>query len=428
MAPAATARSAPRPVSQGRWDTVTTSYYLIIGSTGLLLLLGLIMVLSASAPTQVAASASPYGLFFRQSAYAAIGLVGLVVASRLPVAFYRRSAPVLLLAALFLQALTLTGFGHSVNGNSGWLDLGGVTVQPAEILKLALALWLGAVLGRKRALLGQWRHVLVPAAPVVVIALGLVLGGNDLGTTIVLCLVVAAAFIVSGAEWKLLTMGGVLAAVGMVGLFVVGNSNRTDRISAVYGACADAVRGQVSSADAADACYQSVHGMWGLATGGLLGVGLGSSREKWSYLPAAVNDFIYSVLGEEFGLFGTLVVLALFGVLGFAMARVVMRHPDPFVKVATAGISAWIVGQAIINICVVVGLLPVIGVPLPLMSAGGSALIATLLAIGVVLAFARDEPGAREALAARPHVIRRTFSVVAGATRRVPLRRGGSAK
>lgn len=334
----------------------------------------------------------------------------------------------LLLAALFLQALTLTGFGHSVNGNSGWLDLGGVTVQPAEILKLALALWLGAVLGRKRALLGQWRHVLVPAAPVVVIALGLVLGGNDLGTTIVLCLVVAAAFIVSGAEWKLLTMGGVLAAVGMVGLFVVGNSNRTDRISAVYGACADAVRGQVSSADAADACYQSVHGMWGLATGGLLGVGLGSSREKWSYLPAAVNDFIYSVLGEEFGLFGTLVVLALFGVLGFAMARVVMRHPDPFVKVATAGISAWIVGQAIINICVVVGLLPVIGVPLPLMSAGGSALIATLLAIGVVLAFARDEPGAREALAARPHVIRRTFSVVAGATRRVPLRRGGSAK
>lgn len=424
MAQAASTRAAPRPASRGRWDSATTSYYLLVGSTGLILALGLMMVLSASAPTQVAADISPYGLFFRQLAFAVVGVIALIVASRVPVSGWRKLAPVLLIGGLVLQALTLTPLGHAVGGNQGWLNLGPVRIQPAEFLKPALAVWLGVVLARKQRLLGQWRHAIIPAVPVAGLALGLVLAGNDLGTALVLCLVVAATFLVAGVEWKLLVGGAVVSTIGVVAFFVYGNTNRTDRISAIYGACADLARGQSSTGDAADTCYQSVHGMWGLATGGVMGVGLGSSREKWSYLPAAHNDFIFSVLGEEFGLLGTLLVLGLFGVLGFAMARVSMRHPDPFVKIATAGIATWIVGQAIINIGVVIGILPVIGVPLPLMSAGGSALIGTLAAIGVVLSFARDEPGAKEALAAHPRVLRQTFSVVAGAARRVPLRRG----
>ena len=164
--------------------------------------------------------------------------------------------------------------------------------------------------------------------------------------------------------------------------------------------------------DPTDACYQTLHAGYGLATGGWTGVGLGQSAEKWEYLPAAHNDFIFAIVGEELGLVGTLLVLVLFTLLAFAMVRVIRRHPDPFVKVTTAAVFAWVVGQACVNIAVVIGYAPVIGVPLPLVSAGGSALIMTMAALGVLLAFARSEPGAAEALAARPSVVRRSLAVV----------------
>ena len=159
-------------------------------------------------------------------------------------------------------------------------------------------------------------------------------------------------------------------------------------------------------------CYQTLHGGYGLASGGWGGLGLGESREKWSYLPAAHNDFIFAILGEELGLIGTLLVLALFGLLAFAMIRIIRRHPDPFVQITTGAILCWIIGQALVNIAVVIGLAPVIGVPLPLVSAGGSALVMTMAALGVLIAFARSEPGAAEALAARPSVVRRSLAVV----------------
>jgi cell division protein FtsW len=175
------------------------------------------------------------------------------------------------------------------------------------------------------------------------------------------------------------------------------------------------------SCDVTAECYQTLHGLWGLATGGWWGIGLGASREKWSYLPAAHNDYIFAIIGEELGLVGTLLVLGLFALLGLAMSRIIRRHPDPFVGVTTAAISVWIVGQALINIGVVIGLAPVIGVPLPLVSAGGSALIMTMAAIGVLISFARQEPGAAEALAARPGVVRRSLAVLG---RQHPRQRG----
>jgi cell division protein FtsW len=193
---------------------------------------------------------------------------------------------------------------------------------------------------------------------------------------------------------------GVIAGAGVAAL-TIPSENRRKRIFSWLGEC-----------DITNECYQTEHGARALATGGWGGVGLGGSAEKWSYLPEAHNDFIFAIIGEELGLIGTLLVLGLFALLALAMFRIVRRHPDPFVKITTGAVACWVIGQALLNIGVVIGLAPVIGVPLPLVSAGGSALIMTMTALGMVISFARAEPGAAEALAARPHVVRRSLAVL----------------
>lgn len=405
----------------GQWNSTVTSYYLLVGATGLLLVIGLVMVLSSSTVTSIAAGESPFAAFLVQGRYALIGLPLMVIAARLPVRWYKRLAwPAMLVALVLLVAVIF--LGETVNGNQNWLPLGPLRFQPSELAKLALAVWLGAVLGRKQHLLGSWGQAIVPGVVGLAAVLGLVMAGHDLGTALILALLGLGAYWVSGAPASLLVVGGAGAAVVVGWAFILnqGSSDRLTRILAAYGTCTD-TQGQ---------CYQSIHGMYGLGTGGLFGVGLGASREKWKYLPEAHNDFIYSVIGEELGLFGTLLVLALFVVLGIAMARVVRRHPDPFVKITTAAIGCWVVGQAFVNIGVVIGVLPVIGVPLPLVSAGGSALVTTMLALGVVISFARSEPGAAEALAARRSVVKRSVAVLSrrrrgGATGGGARRRGG---
>lgn len=387
----------------GQWNSAATSYYLLVGATGLLLVIGLIMVLSSTTVTSIAAGDSPYTAGLDQARFALIGIPFMILAMRLPLRWYKRLAWPALVAAIALQSLTLVpALGLGAGGNVGWVRLGGIVVQPAEVSKLALALWLGAVLGRKQHLLGSWGHAFLPAVPGALVLLGLVLAGHDLGTMLVMAGLVAGALWVAGAPSKMLVLGGAVATFVVVAFFVVGNTNRIGRIMTTYGGCTDP-QGE---------CYQSLHGLWGLGTGGLFGVGLGASREKWRYLPEAHNDFIYAVIGEELGLLGTLLVLALFAVLGVAMARVVRRHPDPFVKITTAAVACWVVGQAFLNIGVVVGVFPVIGVPLPLVSAGGSALVATMVALGMVISFARSEPGAPEAFAARGGVVRRSLTVL----------------
>ncbi|GAA1732967.1 putative lipid II flippase FtsW [Isoptericola hypogeus] len=387
----------------GQWNSTVTSYYLLVGATGLLLVVGLVMVLSSSTIESIAAGQSPYAAFLNQGRYALMGLPLMLVAARLPLRWYKRLAwPALLVSLGLLAAVPF--LGKVVNGNRNWLVLGPVQFQPSELAKLALAVWLGAVLGRKQHLLGRWGQALLPAALGLAAVAGLVLAGHDLGTALVIAMLGLGAYWVSGAPAALLAFGGTAAALLVGWAFIVNqdSSDRIERILATYG----------STCDKASECYQSIHGLYGLGTGGLFGVGLGASREKWNYLPEAHNDFIYAVIGEELGLLGTLLVLALFAVLGVAMARVVRRHPDPFVKITTAAVACWIVGQAFVNIGVVIGVLPVIGVPLPLVSAGGSALVTTMVALGVVISFARSEPGAAEALAARPSVVRRSVGVL----------------
>ena len=409
--PRRTAAPAERPWL-GQWNSTVTSYYLLVGATGLLTAIGLVMVFSSSAVTEIAAGNSPFTALLDQAKFVLIGLPVLLVAARLPVRWYKALAwPALLVSVGLLVAVLFVG--SSRGGNTNWIPLGSFSFQPSEIAKLALALWLGLVLGRKQHLLGRWSHVIVPAVPGAVLVVGLVLAGHDLGTALVIMLLVAGAFFVSGASTRLLGLGAVLAGfvVGYAFILNQDGGDRLGRITAVYGECTDTL----------GECYQPLHGLWGLATGGFTGVGLGASREKWSYLPEAHNDYIFAVIGEELGLLGTLLVLGLFVVLGLAMSRIVRRHPDPFVKIATAAIACWVVGQAFINIGVVIGLLPVIGVPLPLVSAGGTALIMTMAALGVVISFARSEPGAAEALAARGSVVRRSLAVVGRAAR--PRRR-----
>jgi cell division protein FtsW len=229
----------------------------------------------------------------------------------------------------------------------------------------------------------------------------LVLAGGDLGTGLVLLAIIAGMLFVAGVPARMFLIAGASAAA-LAASMALTSANRMGRIHTWLVGCTDPT-----------VCFQTIHGQYALADGGWWGVGLGASREKWSWLPAAHNDFIFAIIGEELGLPGTLVIIGLFGLLAFACYRLVLRSDDFFTRVATAGVMVWILAQAVINIGGVIGLLPVIGVPLPLVSSGGSALMATLFALGMLLSFARNERGCRAALAARPGVVRRSLAVMA---------------
>ncbi len=387
------------------WESPVTSYYLVGGVTLLLLLLGLVMVLSSSTISSIRVHGTPYAVFLDQAKFALIGLPLMFAASRLPVALYKRLAWPLLVGALGLQLMIFTPLALSEGGNTNWILIPGINqaLQPSEFVKFALAVWLAAVLAAKRSLLGEVRHVLVPGVLVAAVSIALVLKGHDLGTALVLFALVAGALFAAGVPLRMFSVAGI-AAVGAVALLTLSSQNRRDRVAAFLG---------LGAVDPQGLGFQTKHGLWGLGTGGLSGVGIGASREKWLYLPEAHNDFIFAIIGEELGLLGTVLVLALFGALAVGLMRIARRHPDPFVGIATGAVAAWILTQAIVNIGVVIGLLPVIGLPLPLLSAGGSALITTLVALGMILAFARSEPGAPEALLARRRALRRSLAVVA---------------
>ncbi len=392
-----------------RWESPATSYYLLLGATGVLVATGLVMVLSSSSVESYASTGSSYSVFWRQLLFAAIGLPAMWAASRVPVRVWKRLAWPGLVVAVVAQLLVFSPLGVSVNGNTNWIELAGVRAQPSEAAKLALAVWCAAVLARKHHLLGRWGHVLVPVGPVAALVLGLVLLGHDLGTGLVIMAVVAGALFVAGVPLRVFALAGTAAAAVAVAL-VVQSPNRMQRLGSWLG----------DTCDYQGACWQSTHGEWAMASGGWWGVGLGASREKWEWLPEAHTDYIFAIIGEELGLPGTVLVVGLFAALGVGFARVVRRHDDVFVKIATGGVTAWVLGQAMVNIAVVLGLLPVIGIPLPLVSAGGSALVSTLVALGMVLSFARSEPGAARALAARGGPVRRSLAVVARGAPRPP--------
>jgi len=367
------------------------------------------MVLSASSVTSYKDTNSSYTIFLNQLQFAVAGVIAALVASRLSLKIWKRISVPLLMAALVLQTLVFVpGLGVSVNGNRNWIHIAGQQVQPSEFAKVALVLFGATVLTKKRRLLGRFTHVAVPLVfPAGGLLLLLVLGGGDLGTALVLLAIVGGMLFVAGVPARMFLVAGAGAAA-LAATMALTSANRMGRIHTWLAGCTDPTK-----------CFQTIHGRYALADGGWWGLGLGASREKWSWLPAAHNDFIFAIIGEELGLPGTLAIIALFGLLAFACYRLVLRSNDFFVRVATAGVMVWILTQALINIGGVIGLLPVIGVPLPLVSSGGSALVATLFALGMLVSFARNEPGCRAALAARPGVVRRSLAVL-------PMRRGRS--
>jgi len=361
----------------------TGNYFLLLGTTLFLVAFGLVMVLSSSSIESYLQNDSDFfAAFSKQGLYALIGIPLMLLVSRFPVTFWKKWAWAFLVIGVCLQLLVFVpGIGWGYGGNQNWIQIGSFSAQPSEMVKLALIVWMAWVLWTKAALLDDWRHVLLPIGPVAGIAIGFVLLGGDLGTAIVMLSIVFGAMFFAGIKLRFLIPAGILVALfGYI--FAQGGSSRTSRISAWLNGCVDV--------DALAACWQPTHGFWALASGGVFGVGLGNSKAKWSWLPEADNDFIFAIIGEELGLVGAIVVLALFIVLAFAFIRVIRSTDDQFSKIATSGVMVWIIVQAIINIAVVLGLLPVLGVPLPLISAGGSALIATLLAIGVVLSISRN--------------------------------------
>lgn len=367
-----------------------TTYYLILGCSGLLLALGLMMVLSASSIEAMVKTGDPFTWFAKQSLSAGLGVLLMWACSRLPHKFFRW-AGYPMMALSFIGLVMVLFIGTSQLGAQRWIDIGSYSIQPSEPAKLALALW-GADLLARRARHGriEWRQLLIPLMPGTVLLAVMVMLGRDLGTTLVLFLVFLSLLWVVGAPVKL--FGGILSLAVLATLIMIKvEPYRMARIGAFLDPWADA------QGDG----YQAVQGQIAMGSGGWFGLGLGSSRAKWSWLPHGESDFIFAILGEELGLMGTLIVVVLFGLLGYAGLRVASRVKDSFVRLAAAAIVAWIVGQAIVNMGAVLGVVPITGIPLPLVSYGGSALLPTLAALGMLLSFAKREPGAREALAAR---------------------------
>lgn len=352
----------------------------VVAVTVALVIYGIIMVLSSSSVEEYTSGNSVSDKFIKQTVFAAAGIPLMLLAARMPERFWRGVAWPAMIGAIALQALTLTPLGYEVNGNRAWIDVGGFTMQPAEAMKVALVLWLGYVVSRKEKAFGNWRHAMIPIVPMLVVAIGVSLLTKDLGTVMVLGVLVLGALFCGGFPMRYLTLGAVTTA-GLAVLFAAISPNRVARITAFFsGDC-----------DYENLCWQSTHGLYALAAGGFFGVGLGNSRAKWSWLPEADNDFIFAIIGEEFGLVGAIVLLAMFVLLAVFMVRLLVRTNDAFRRTVMGGVLVWLMFQAFVNIAVVLGLLPVLGVPLPLVSSGGSALVTTLLGIGIVVSMANAE-------------------------------------
>jgi cell division protein FtsW len=366
------------------------SYHLIVASGGLLLAIGLVMVLSTSSASQLSAGHSPYSIFAKQLAGALVGLPMIWVLSKTPPRVLRALARPMLWAAIGGLVLVLA-FGTTVGGAERWISVHGILLQPSEFAKLALVIWGADLLARKHTLrqLNDWRALLIPLLPGAAVLCLLVMLGDDLGTTFLLLVILLTLL------WVIGTPGRLFA--GMLGLIIfalliliIVEPYRMARLTGYLNPA-----GGPTGPNA-----QEINGKWAIGSGGVFGVGLGESKQKWGWVPNPSTDFIFAILGEELGLIGTVCVVLLYGGLGYAGLRVARRMADPFMRLVAAGITVWLVVQALVNICAVIGMLPITGVPLPLISQGLSSLLVTMAAIGVLLSLARREPEARRAVTA----------------------------
>jgi len=377
--------SAPRvTVSVKRlFGRESADYVVMVSMVFFLVIFGLVMVLSSSfVGSALGNDGNFFATFFRQVMWVLLGIPAMLVISRFPARALKKLAPTIFLVALLLQGLVFTPLGITSGGNTNWVNIAGFTGQPSEILKVAMIIWMAAILADRIDQVEDYRTLMRPLGLGVLIALSLVMMGQDLGTMGVMVVIALGIVFLAGA--RLGHLFTVVAVIGVgVAMLALLSPSRINRIMTWFSGCTED--------DYLGTCWQIVHSTYALGSGGVLGVGLGNSRAKWSWLPHAETDFIFAIVGEELGLIGTSMVIISFVILAVAMARLVRAQPDPFARLVTGGVMVWLIGQALINIAVVLEVLPVLGVPLPFMSVGGSALMASLIGVGVVMSVNRHD-------------------------------------
>jgi cell division protein FtsW len=397
---------------RGLLDRPLASYYLLLSSVGLLVFIGLVMVFSVTSVNNYATTGSPFTSIAKQALFAMVGLGAFWVCQRLPVRTFRAVAiPMLIITVVLMSFVDLMGWLAARRAPDPenvaaihlgpiwvqdlWLHVGGLQVQPAELAKIALVVWGADLLVRKGRTIMTWRELLMPLFPVTITLLILV-GYNDLGSMICMVVLFTGLLWAAGARLPVFGWLGTFFLAGVVALILLPAKKdyRLDRLKVFFDPSIDP--------DAKAGRYQYLRGLWAVSDGGWFGVGLGQGQLKWGRLPNAHNDFIFAIVAEELGVVGCMVVLLLFGMLTYTGLRIARRVEDPFRRLAAAAITMWFVGQAIINIGGVVGMLPITGLPLPFISDGGSALVVALGAAGILTSAARAEPDCARAMHARP--------------------------
>lgn len=392
-------------------EAMRKSIFFLIFITLCLVAFGVLMVYSATAPSSIQLHVDDpekYSLFSSansQLQFALIGIVLCAIAAFIPMRVFRMAAPVILVLALILQALIFTSLGVTVAGNTNWIGIAGRTLQPSEFLKLALIVFLAYDLAKfKPGVDYKWKYMKWSGTGAAA-AIALVLAGGDLGTALVFILIIVGMFWLSGGPTRYLFLAGAGGVLGLA-VLVAYRSSRLTRFQQYFDSLFSLPDGTAPS--------QVDYALWAFGSGGLGGTGFGTGREKWpGNMTEAQTDFIFAVVGEEFGLAGTVLLMGAFIALGAVLLYMARMHPNRFARLFITGTALWLCGQALANMLVVTGLIPVFGVPLPFISLGGSSMLASLLAIGVVLSCAFDVDGVRQSFTVRRSA-RRAKAVMSG--------------
>jgi cell division protein FtsW len=372
--------AGPKPrLWESRRGPAPAAYYVIAVVVAMFVMLGLVMVLSASAATESTKGRSPYYVFNRQSTWAAIGLVGLLGGLRINLAWVRRAAVPLLVVAGAAMALPFSpALGATLNDARAWVAIGSYSLQPSEFLKLAVVIFAADLLARRQDVLADVGRSLRPICVLALLAAAACLAQSDLGSAVVMCAIVLAIAFIGGVPLSPMLATGLVAAVGALG-FVFSNNRRQQRFTAFLDITGH--RDELS--------YQTYQGFLSIADGGLTGSGVGAGNGKLGYLPLAHSDFIFAVIADELGFIGAIAVVGGFMLLVWFGIQAALAAPDRFGMLLAGGISAWFGVQAVINLGGVTGLMPVTGLTLPFFSAGGSSLFVSMTAAGLLLNVAR---------------------------------------
>ncbi len=358
----------------------TNVFLTLFVATLALVTLGVIMVLSASAATSIHDTNSAWSLFRRQIMWTGFGLVVMLILMRIDYRVWRRLArPAMIVCLVLLTLVLVPGAGNKINGARRWLGVGSLSFQPSEVAKLGLILFVAEILSRPARSIANSKSTLRPVMSVTVLMVGLLMLEPHLGVTLIMLAIAASMLFLAGASIRhMVGLGMAVTSIGLIG--IMASPWRSARLLVFLH----------PGTDPDGAGYQPLQSLHAITSGGLDGVGLGASRAKWGFLPYAHTDFIFAILAEELGLIGATIVIGLFTMIGVAGFMAALRAPDRFGMLVAVGITTWIVFQAILNIGAVMAVLPVTGVTLPFMSFGGSSVVMSMSAMGVLLNIARQ--------------------------------------